>query len=40
MGGATDLKVGALLRVVGKLDENHLVHAEQIVVLTSVAQLP
>jgi tetrahydromethanopterin S-methyltransferase subunit A len=40
MGGATDLKVGAFLRVVGKLDENHLVHAEQIVVLTSVAQLP
>jgi hypothetical protein len=39
MGGTTDLKVGALLRVVGKLDEDRLVHAEQVIVLTSVAQL-
>jgi hypothetical protein len=39
MGGATDLVVGALLRVVGKLDENHLVHGEQVVVLTRVAKI-
>jgi hypothetical protein len=39
MGGATDLVVGALLRVVGKLDENHLVHGEQLVVLTRVAKI-
>ncbi len=39
MGGATDLVVGALLRVVGKLDKNHLVHGEQLVVLTRVAKV-
>ncbi len=39
MGGASDLVVGALLRVVGKLDENHLVHGEQLVVLTRVAKI-
>src|SRR5436853_940074 len=39
MGGATDLVVGALLRVVGKLDENHLIYGEQLVVLTRVAKI-
>jgi tetrahydromethanopterin S-methyltransferase subunit A len=39
MGGAADLVAGALLRVVGKLDENHLVRAEQLVVLTRVARV-
>ena len=39
MGGATDLVVGALLRVVGKYDQNNLVHAEQLVVLTRVAKI-
>ena len=39
MGGEADLVVGALLRVVGKLDQDHLVHAEQLVVLTRVARV-
>jgi tetrahydromethanopterin S-methyltransferase subunit A len=39
MGGATDLVVGALLRVVGKFDQNNLVHGEQLVVLTRVAKV-
>ena len=39
MGGATELVVGALLRVVGKLSENHIVHGEQLVVLTRVAKV-
>ena len=39
MGGVADLVVGALLRVVGKLDQDHLVHAEQLVVLTRVARV-
>src|SRR5437588_7215310 len=39
MGGATDLVVGALLRVVGKYDQNSLVHGEQLVVLTRVAKV-
>jgi tetrahydromethanopterin S-methyltransferase subunit A len=39
MGGATDLVVGALLRVVGKLSESHIVHGEQLVVLTRVAKI-
>jgi tetrahydromethanopterin S-methyltransferase subunit A len=39
MGDATDLVVGAILRVVGKLDEKKLLHGEQIVVLTRVAKL-
>jgi hypothetical protein len=39
MGGATGLVVGALLRVVGKYGENHLVHGEQLVVLTRVAKV-
>ena len=39
MGGAADLVVGALLRVVGRFDQNPLLHAEQIVVLTKVAQV-
>jgi tetrahydromethanopterin S-methyltransferase subunit A len=38
MGGATDLVVGALLRVVGKLSENRIVLGEQLVVLTRVAK--
>jgi tetrahydromethanopterin S-methyltransferase subunit A len=39
MGGATDLVVGALLRVVGKISENHIVQGEQLVVLTCVAKV-
>ena len=39
MGGADDLVVGALLRVVGKFGENNLVHGEQLVVLTRVAKV-
>jgi len=39
MGGANDLVVGALLRVVGKYDQNNLVHGEQLVVLTRVAKV-
>jgi hypothetical protein len=39
MGGATDLVVGALLRVVGKISENHIVQGEQLVVLTRVAKV-
>ena len=39
MGGATDLVVGALLRVVGNYDQNFLVHGEQLVVLTRVAKV-
>jgi hypothetical protein len=39
MGGATDLVEGALLRVVGKFDQNNLVHGEQLVVLTRVAKV-
>ena len=39
MGGADDLVVGALLRVVGKFDQNNLVHGEQLVVLTRVAKV-
>ena len=39
MGGAADLVVGALLRIVGKYDQNSLVHGEQLVVLTRVAKV-
>ncbi len=39
MGNATDLVVGAILRVIGKFDDDKLLHAEQIVVLTRVAKL-
>ena len=39
MGGAADLVVGALLRIVGKFDQNNLVHGEQLVVLTRVAKV-
>jgi hypothetical protein len=39
MGGAADLVVGALLRVLGKYDQNNLVHGEQLVVLTRVAKV-
>jgi len=39
MGGAVDLVVGALVRVVGKYDQNNLVHGEQLVVLTRVAKV-
>jgi hypothetical protein len=39
MGDADDLVVGALLRVFGKLDQNHLIHGEMVIVLTKVAQL-
>jgi tetrahydromethanopterin S-methyltransferase subunit A len=39
MGGAADLVVGALLRVVGKYNQNNLVHGEQLVVLTRVAKV-
>lgn len=39
MGAITDLTTGAVLRVVGKVDENRLVHADQLVVLTKVARI-
>jgi len=39
MGGTEDLVVGAILRVLGKFDENNLVYAEQIIVLTQVEKL-
>ena len=39
MGGAEDLVVGAILRVLGKFHENNLVHGEQIIVLTRVEKL-
>ena len=39
MGGAADLHAGAILRVVGTLDEKSLVHAEQLIVLTAVAKI-
>ena len=39
MGGASDLVVGSLLRIMGKLDQNHTIHAEMIIVLTRVAKL-
>jgi len=39
MGGAEDLVVGAILRVVGKFDKNYLVRGEQIIVLTQVEKL-
>ena len=39
MGDADDLVVGALLRVFGKFDQNHLIHGEMIIVMTKVAQL-
>ncbi len=39
MGGAEDLVIGAILRVLGKFDENNLVHGEQIIVLTRVEKL-
>ena len=39
MGAADDLVVGALLRVVGKYDQNNLVHGEQLVVLTRLAKV-
>src|SRR6267143_1087294 len=39
MGGSDDLVVGALLRVVGKYDQNHVVQGEQLVVLTRVAKI-
>jgi tetrahydromethanopterin S-methyltransferase subunit A len=38
MGGASDLVVGAVLRVVGKLGENRQVLAEALVILTRVAK--
>jgi tetrahydromethanopterin S-methyltransferase subunit A len=40
MGGATDLVVGALLRVYGNYDQNNLVHGTHLVVLTRVAKIP
>ena len=39
MGGAIDLEVGALLRIMGKFDQSHTIHAEMIIVLTKVAKL-
>jgi len=39
MGVAEEAKVDAILRVVAKLDENRVLHAEQIVVLTKVAKI-
>src|SRR2546425_1188847 len=39
MGGAEDLVVGAILRVLGKFYENNLVHGERIIVLNRVEKL-
>ncbi|HEV2120824.1 MAG TPA: hypothetical protein VGS11_12080 [Candidatus Bathyarchaeia archaeon] len=39
MGGAADVVVGAILRVFGKLNEKKLVHAETLIILTSVAKI-
>ncbi len=39
MGTITDFTAGAVLRTIGRFDENRLVHAEQIVVLTRVARV-
>src|SRR2546427_2266773 len=39
MGGAEDLVVGAILRVLGKFYENNLLHGERIIVLTRVEKL-
>ena len=39
MGGAADVVVGAILRVFGKVDEKKLVHAETLIILTSVAKI-
>ena len=39
MGGVADVVVGAILRVFGKLDEKKLVHAETLIILTSVAKI-
>ena len=38
MGGATDLVVGAVLRVTGKLSPNDIVQGEMLIVLTRVAK--
>lgn len=34
MGSRTDVRTGAILHVTGTLDENHMLHANQLVVLT------
>lgn len=39
MGQENEIQKGALLRIAGKLEENNLVSAEQIVILTRVAQV-
>jgi len=39
MGVADEIVTGALLRVSGKVDENRLVHVEQLVILTKVARI-
>jgi len=38
MGVADEIVPGALLRITGKIDENRLVHVEQLVILTKVAR--
>jgi len=39
MGVADEIVPGALLRITGKIDENRLVHVEQLVILTKVARI-
>src|SRR5438445_13001740 len=39
MGIADEIVTGALLRITGKIDENRLVHVEQLVILTKVARI-
>src|SRR2546426_3194173 len=39
MGVADEIVTGALLRITGKIDENRLVHVEQLVILTKVARI-
>src|SRR2546426_5529528 len=39
MGVADEIVTGALLRISGRIDENRLVHVEQLVILTKVARI-
>src|SRR3989454_6488198 len=39
MGVGDEIVTGALLRITGKIDENRLVHVEQLVILTKVARI-
>jgi len=39
MGVADEIVTGALLRISGRIDENRVVHVEQLVILTKVARI-